>query len=847
MIKMLKVVLLDCDEKFVKFLEEDLISLEETQEKYKIGSIHLKYPITDIHEARNLFRVGYKIWVYGDNTRLKDCLYVINESIKNDYFSNNQVEFDAEDVLTELNNVPYFSQTDLTKSNGFTFESNNESKAVIVNYDALKIWFGEYFDIGIFQSILNSNLEKISPTGTLTKMELLRFIEEETSNVFVTRYEKDPKTNVIHRYLDFLNRKSSNASWKLNFTYYPPREIEDANDFPQANETIQEETYSDGDEVVEIPTQNVEYIDESDFEFRIIQNEEIIESVSAEDMGFTGDSDRYDVELIYQENTLYSTVTGYSYDPTLIDINNLNYQKGSTELDDMIEDSITNNSIECTLSKNVALQLFDTQRERIEYQQILSPILSIYDEDVLDLNHKTENIEYEINESDTFNAIAPILKNDEGTDALTKSQMNTVIQNWINLSVKKGDRVPMIVQKISASSYPSKAQNNPTDYWCKLIKQNELTDGVEFNQATAYWVSPFNKVAGEIYVADDEEVGIEYNQIKGRADISGLPTSTPKIGRVETSYTDKFAIFNDVCMKLKDKRYPELNIEITANNNNYDIFNNVYVKVPGFEKLVTVVVSKTVKNAHDIGGNKVEFNNSDAGTKIISKSTEIIGENKSFKYGSNQNFTTTLYDEDGNRLTNKLMTYSFYKIIDNTAKFVKAYNLKTDSSGVASIPIRLNPGDYNIECTYGGSIEYGSSSSTFKLNVYGTVPKNVTVNTSKTSTSASKKKITTTTATIEKVTNTQKNITGNAGEPIERSSYPLSQTGRLSNSVINTAKSIVGNLEGVAAVKALTLWVAENISFEDRNNFYQTPEKTLSRLRGNGPCQQTCYCKCVML
>ena len=178
MIKMLKVVLLDCDEKFVKFLEEDLISLEETQEKYKIGSIHLKYPITDIHEARNLFRVGYKIWVYGDNTRLKDCLYVINESIKNDYFSNNQVEFDAEDVLTELNNVPYFSQTDLTKSNGFTFESNNESKAVIVNYDALKIWFGEYFDIGIFQSILNSNLEKISPTGTLTKMELLRFIEE---------------------------------------------------------------------------------------------------------------------------------------------------------------------------------------------------------------------------------------------------------------------------------------------------------------------------------------------------------------------------------------------------------------------------------------------------------------------------------------------------------------------------------------------------------------------------------------------------------------------------------------------------------------------------------------------
>ena len=50
-------------------------------------------------------------------------------------------------------------------------------------------------------------------------MTLLRDIESETGNIFVTRYEKNILDNTIHRYLDFLNPINSNKNWSLHLEY----------------------------------------------------------------------------------------------------------------------------------------------------------------------------------------------------------------------------------------------------------------------------------------------------------------------------------------------------------------------------------------------------------------------------------------------------------------------------------------------------------------------------------------------------------------------------------------------------------------------------------------------------
>ena len=112
-------------------------------------------------------------------------------------------------------------------------------------------------------------------------------------------------------------------------------------------------------------------------------------------------------------------------------------------------------------------------------------------------------------------------------------------------------------------------------------------------------------------IEDREITGVDYSKINTRPDTDNPygVMSTPKMGHVETSDENKFAIYNDVAMKLKDKRFPEIEIQVDVANykdgkyNNYGIYDKVFVKVPGFEGLITAIVSKTSKKAHDIGEN----------------------------------------------------------------------------------------------------------------------------------------------------------------------------------------------------------------------------------------------------
>jgi hypothetical protein len=207
----MNIIVLDYNENFIEFLDPDLLDVTENFEIGGIRSIDVKYYMEDMDDARRLFRVGNKIFISGDKN-LSDCLYVINTEVRRDYFHENNVVFTAEDVLVELNYAPLFSQTDLTTKNGFSLSTTAGEINVKVNRNALKFWFGNYFQIGVVQDCLSTEISKITPTGTMTLMELLRYIEEETCNIFIPRYEKDTVTNVIHRYLDWLNPNGNNSN-----------------------------------------------------------------------------------------------------------------------------------------------------------------------------------------------------------------------------------------------------------------------------------------------------------------------------------------------------------------------------------------------------------------------------------------------------------------------------------------------------------------------------------------------------------------------------------------------------------------------------------------------------------
>ena len=74
-------------------------------------------------------------------------------------------------------------------------------------------------------------MNRITVNGTMNRLNLLRSIEEQTGNRFVTRYEKDLLDNTIHRYLDFLNPVNVSKNWKLNIEYdfiYEETALEDA-------------------------------------------------------------------------------------------------------------------------------------------------------------------------------------------------------------------------------------------------------------------------------------------------------------------------------------------------------------------------------------------------------------------------------------------------------------------------------------------------------------------------------------------------------------------------------------------------------------------------------------------
>ena len=723
----LQVIVLTQDEEFICFLDTDFIDIVEENEKGEIGRINVSYTMNDVTEAETLFKLGNKILILNDNN-LKDCLYIINTSVRRDYYKENKVTFTAEDKVVELNNT-IFSQTELTSDNGFTIRTINNEANVLIDYNALSYWFGSYFNIGIVQDCLSENLQRVVLTGTMTMMELLRYIEEETGNVFLTRYEKDVQTNVIHPYLDFLNPINSSKHWELNIDYTFPVEEDDDYDDPLIDpdgEEIDEGTITDedddvleDDDIVVFPVYNpLVPADPSNIQFELYNKGNIVGSWNSADVGLTSDDIDVTINIKYTNNTVTITVNEKTFIAADEDIGGAS--KGFT-----LTPGTSYDFSNIILGNDAVFQMRDINQDTIIYSQNIHPLIGDVHEEVLDLGFNVENIEYEVDEEDTYTAIAPILGSDNSD--LTRNQLNTVINRWINLEVEKGTTIPMIVQRINYEGTMT-GYNVSSKYYSRPLKPNDQENVKEYWVGTAYWTAPFNKHAGNIFIEDEDTTGVEYNSIVTRKDDGeerGIGYA-PKIGTVETSDEDVYAIYNDVAMKLREKKYPQINLQVDVANlkngtyNDYNLHDKVYIKVPGFTQLISSTVIKTNKNAHDIGENTIALNNDCVFIKSIPQACDIVVDNASWKYPTKKDIVCTLVDSDNNPISNRLLSVNVNRIENESATpTTTVYNRKTNSQGQVKLTLQYDPGDYELVYNFGGDVEYAPVSTTCSINVYG--------------------------------------------------------------------------------------------------------------------------------
>lgn len=737
----LSVVILDSDEKFIQFLDNDLLTLTENHETYSLRTLKVEYNIDSIEEAQKLFRHGYKIWVSGDPS-LTDCLYVINSNVEKDLFKENQVTLEAEEVLVELNYAPPFLQTEVTSANGFTINKQNSQDYVKVNYYSLNYWFGDYFQIGIVQDCLTVHASKIAPRGIMSKMELLRFIEDETSNVFRTRYEKDPQTNVIHRYLDFLNPDSSTTAWELFLNYDIPEVDdlsgtlvdEDNNPISTIDLSLEEERdgIEDEEDVVTFQEEaEVTYYAPSDLTFKLLnQNGTELGSWNGATIGVATSQSNL-IRMAYNptdglvcqcNGKTFANVTNTVEAPEIYsDFTNENSYPFTSIANDPNKVSVVlgNHSILQVLASGVVI-----------HEQTINPLLGNVHSEVLDLGYNLENVKFDVDESDTFNSIMPILSLSGENDTLSKTDMDNIINAWVNLEVNKGDVIPMIIEKVTTTGTKTTGVTN--NYYSRPCNPNDNPDSnqYEYWAAVAYRTAPFNKRAGEPFIYDDTITGIDYTHIKLRPNVNDTRADqpfTPKIGPVETSDEDKYAIYNDVAMKLKDKKYPNVTVNVDVANyqnskfNDYQLWDKVYLKLPGYNELITARVNSISKNSNDLAENNVTLGTYSINTIVPQMKTILYGDNVNFIYPAIGVLTVQLKDYNETALPNKLLTFNVTSN-DQNASPNQIYNVTTDSQGYAKINMQFNPGQYNVGVYYGGDELYEPVSAKYDVSVGGTLP-----------------------------------------------------------------------------------------------------------------------------
>ena len=869
----MNIVVLNNEEEFIQFLDPELCSLTETIEKGGLRTLHFTYYFQDMVEDKKLFKIGNKLWVYGDSN-LEDCLYVINTSVKQDIYQENCFECEMEEVLVELNYAPPFHQLQLTSNNGFSITTSNGQVSVKVDYAALNYWFGEYFNIGVVQKCLSDYNAQITFTGAMNLMNLLRYIEEETGNIFVTRYEKDCLNNTIHRYLDFLNPINVSKPWVLNLEY-DFLDISNTSTIydEDGNETTDEyDDVEDKDDIVQWPSYPLPVnVNPSNIEFRITN--EMGQTLGTDGLVYTGDDDNispllWESDDIGFEDEEQSAIISLQKEKTYIGMT-VN-EKEYVILDNpVIGDNdksytITNNSIASINQRANALipddswlEMYDTSLQKPVFRTRINYEIGHVHEEILDFGFNVDNITLEVDETDTFTAITPTFDFNDNEE-YTRNEIGQIVSGWQNLAIAKGEPIPMIIEKINvqASSF-SAAQSSlgtysRTNYWGRPIHPQDNIDTTtpsnstyEFYRGIAYWKAPFTKNANEFHVSTDIVVNTEYTQIRSRPDTRDgrdIRTVRPKMGNVETTQEKPFQIYNAVVNKLKEKQYPNFELTVDVANlrdgeyNNYGLHDKVYVKIPDMNTLLTARVVKTTKEGHDIAKNTIELSNYSVNSvKQDQHNTFIEASNVSFKYPNTYNYTCKLVNMDYDNTdpdsvqypANKLLTLQLYTIDEqgNSTLTKTSYTKVTNANGQVTLPLKYDPGNYELLISFGGDEEYLDCSMSVEVNVSGTKQAKTTTTTAKTTTKAKTTKKTANKKTSTKAkTNTAKKNTSTKSRTI---------IGSPSSYIRKLALNIVGDSTGLAAAKKVVAWVDSHVKYEWYSDFHRSPDTVIKKGRAN--------------
>ena len=688
--------------------------------------------------------------------------------------------------------------------------------------------------MGVVQECISTYASRISITGTINRMTLLRQIEEETGNIFVTRYEKDTINNTIHRYLDFLNPININKDWLLNLEYdfhnnentavcydengnittedtdpevkryenteYGPEEVdedtvldpdEDDYDVEQVDPYVPEDQelydYDNAPDYTPIVNLNPAHCD-----FRITNGKDLLDINgrvydetddpllwNCTDIGFVDtDYPSYFISLQKKGNELGITINNKSYCVAGVGVNPACFVE---ELRDEGVIALDNELAFTTIPDDSYFEIHNHNSNVCLYRTRLNTQIGHVHEEILDFGFNLENTEYSVDETETYTAVAPILKLSEdnsGGKTLSRTDIDTVINRWINLDIPKGTTIPMIVEKINVNgtSVSNAAStlgnyNRSGNYYIRPLKPTDNTDSdpkqFEFYRAIAYWSAPYAKHSGEMHVSTDKALGVGYTNVYTRPDTRQERTGiqSPKLGNTETTDEDIYAIYNQVAMYLKEHEEPNIKIEVDVANlrgheyNNYQLHDKIYLKLANTRELITARVTKTTKEAHDVAKNTIEISNyKNVNTiKTIQHETHIDANGVSFKYPNTHNLQVRLinseYDDQDptsgeQYLFNKLLTYTLYKVENGSSTFTgKVYTKITDANGYANLNLKYDPGDYELSIRFGGDEEYTESEITIKVNVSGTkevpqeAPKsNKNKSKSKTTKNTSKKK-----------------------------------------------------------------------------------------------------------
>ena len=769
------IVILDNNEEFLQFLDPELVEITETIEKGGLRTIDFGYYFQDFTADKELFRMGNKIWVYNESD-YTDCLYVINTTVKQDLFRENCFTLPAEEVLVELYYAPLLTQNEITRENGFTFSTKTTGEPelmVVVNWQALNYFFGEYLNIGVVQKCLSDYNGKVGFSGTVNLMNLLRQIEEETGNVFVTRYEKDCLDNTIHRYLDFLNPINVSKPWEVNLEYDfldddPTVYVfdEDGNPVSDVNEDVEE-----ADDLVLFDEPDpITNLDPENTQFRITNGLELLGTdgrvYTGEDPDvepllwkgtdipeFTSETEHIVIQLKHEKDSIGLTVNSKNFA-----IQDIDYQVGDTDKAfELIENPIRdeNRRQKPLIPDDSYFEIYNTEYERTVFRTRLNYEIGHVHEEILDLGFNLENIELELDETETYAAISPVFESASFENPLSISQMSSLINNWKNLQINKGDIIPMVVETYTVNAVSLTAAKAimgtyslTSNYWRRpfnphddIDPDNPENNKYEFLYATAYWRAPFYKNRGELHVNSDLVGATQYQMVNTRPDNRSDRSQyagRPKMGTVETDSEDIYQIFNLVTVELKEKQTPGFSIELDVANlrnglyNNYELHDKVYVKIPDNTALLTARVVRTSKQSHDVAANTIELSDySNSNIKTVQAQTTILADNVSFKYPNTKNYTCRLLNMDYDTSNpdsieypaNKLLTFQLYTVDDkgSSAKPTNSvWTKSTNAYGQTTLPLRLDPGNYELHITFGGDEEYLDCNMTVKVNVAGT-------------------------------------------------------------------------------------------------------------------------------